>query len=519
MCFGGGSYDTLSRIRITIRGSHGKYDYQKQSSTLECRKGERKKIMKRLDGNWEEFPKTSKAGGSEDYEKCLDMDGNEVVISRDCKEGVAVYVCSRTGERLTWDDVDGGLIVDKRNLVYSKEYAEEHMLQCSVCGVWFKSTSDEGVVTENGWCYCKGCVGEYAYQCDECGEWHDAEHYHTYEDYLGSGGITGIDTNDDTVHICERCAEDFQFCDECHRIVYCDLVCSTDDWNTLCEECFNKKEEKVLHRYHFDGDQTDYNMPYLGKETRRDNPLMGVEAEMDLGGEDEEKIQEIIEDFGEQYCVACEDGSLTDGFELISCPANLDNHLTTLNWRGAFTTARMLGYKAHDPGTCGLHVHVDRKFFYNSMLSSTEIEGAMFIVLKNNVDWIKRFSRRFKYGYCEINGEDDGETIKNMEDYDKKWNKKEALRKRDRYKAINFSRSDTIEFRIFRGTLNIDTLYATLQFVDIFSRLVKNCVYLDDAMDISLESFIDYAGHDPKYKQFVDYCRSIGLIDNNETGY
>jgi len=474
--------------------------------------------MNRLDGNFEQYKVSSKAGCSEDYRIVVDIDGNECLINSDYEaRGVYVYVCKGSGERLTRDDLfNGKLIVDINNNVYSAEWAEDNMVQCEVCGVWFDVRGDEGVITEEDDCFCNHCLDKNAKPCADCGTWHSLRYYEDKNSI--NCGISGEDMYGDDIYLCENCRTEYYICDECGCLVPYDYINEVDNMY-YCPSCFENQKSEGLQRYHYDGDESDYGMEYLGIETRKQNPLMGVEAEMDCGGEDEYKIEQIKEAFGKKYCVCCEDGSLTDGFELISCPANLDHHITDLNWTGAFTMARKLGYLAHDPGTCGLHIHIDRKYFIGSGLSSTEIEGAMFIVLKNNVDWIKKFSRRFKYGYCEINGEDDGETIKNMEDYDKKWSKKEALRKRDRYKALNFSRSDTIEFRIFRGTLNVDTLYATLQFVDIFARLIKRCYYLDDAMDISLESFIDYAGHDPKYKQFVDYCKAIGIVDDNETGY
>ena len=53
----------------------------------------------------------------------------------------------------------------------------------------------------------------------------------------------------------------------------------------------------------------------------------------------------------------------------------------------------------------------------------------------------------------------------------------------DRYLAINDTNRDTIEFRVFRGSLIPDTIRATLEFVDIFTDYaetheVKECCEL-----------------------------------------
>ena len=482
----------------------------------------------KLEKSWNEYKTTDIAYNPTDFEEVIDVDGNNVLVkSRALHDGqYIVYVCHATGKPLTLDDTDfeigsdwaASLIYGVDCYVYSKEYAEENMERCECCGKWIDISSDEGIITEEDSVFCYDCAtAGRAYQCDECGNWHNTSHYDSDDCHYG-GGMEGENKYGESMHICSNCREDYSYCNNCGCIIHADEAYYTDD-GAYCENCYRPEEDNVLHSYHFDGDESDYDMPYLGESTRQVDPLLGVEAEMDKGGKDEEKIQSIKEALGEEYCVACEDGSLDDGFELISCPANLVSHQNKLEWGNAFDTALRFGYRGHDGGTCGLHVHIDRKFFNGSKLSSTEIEGAMFIVLKNNIDWIKKFSRRFSYNYCQINGEDDGVTIKDMGKYNEKWSNKEVYNRRDRYKAINFSRSDTIEFRIFRGTLNIETFYATLEFVDMFARLVKFCDSLEKAMEIDLYSFVDFAIRAYGYEDFVNYGMKIGIIDNNETGF
>ena len=49
--------------------------------------------------------------------------------------------------------------------------------------------------------------------------------------------------------------------------------------------------------------------------------------------------------------------------------------------------------------------------------------------------------------------------------------------------AVNLCNRHTIEFRLFRGTLNLETLYATLQLVD------KICFLADNLTESELMSF------------------------------
>jgi len=49
-----------------------------------------------------------------------------------------------------------------------------------------------------------------------------------------------------------------------------------------------------------------------------------------------------------------------------------------------------------------------------------------------------------------------------------------GVRSEGRYRAINLQNTHTVEFRLFRGTLKLNTLYATFQFVDTLCRFAKN---------------------------------------------
>jgi hypothetical protein len=44
----------------------------------------------------------------------------------------------------------------------------------------------------------------------------------------------------------------------------------------------------------------------------------------------------------------------------------------------------------------------------------------------------------------------------------------------DRYYAVNLTNRNTIEFRMFRGTMNIETFFATMELVDNIVKLCKD---------------------------------------------
>ncbi len=61
------------------------------------------------------------------------------------------------------------------------------------------------------------------------------------------------------------------------------------------------------------------------------------------------------------YCK--HDGSIDEGFELVSYPMTLDYHIATMPWLDILTMAQRLGYLSYQTSTCGLHIHVNRNSF------------------------------------------------------------------------------------------------------------------------------------------------------------
>ncbi|MDR3766773.1 MAG: hypothetical protein Q3Y08_07030 [Butyricicoccus sp.] len=80
----------------------------------------------------------------------------------------------------------------------------------------------------------------------------------------------------------------------------------------------------------------------------------------------------------------------------------------------------------------------------------------------------------------------------------------------NRYRTVNLTNRHTVEIRIFRGTLKLNTLFATLQFVN---HLCNLAVYSSDA---ELESL---AGHDflndIHEPELIQYLKERNLYKND----
>ena len=82
-----------------------------------------------------------------------------------------------------------------------------------------------------------------------------------------------------------------------------------------------------------------------------------------------------------------------------------------------------------------------------------------------------------------------------------------------RYVAVTLVNSDTIEFRLFRGTLRYKTFIATLQLVD------EICCWAINMTDSEFEamSWLDFVQRIlPKKPELIDYLKEKRLYVNDE---
>ena len=147
-------------------------------------------------------------------------------------------------------------------------------------------------------------------------------------------------------------------------------------------------------------------------------------------------------------------------------PMSPEYHAQKMPWRELLAKALDMGYLSHKTTTCGLHIHCNRDAFGKYEYQQEEKIGRVVYFLEKHWCEPVNFSRRttealerWAARYATIS-----QTTK--ETYEK------AKRKRmGRYVALDLGNEDTIEFRLFRGTLRYDTLIATLQLVELICNL------------------------------------------------
>ena len=328
----------------------------------------------------------------------------------------------------------------------SAERAEgaPHMNDTFVCDVCGASVSLDRRTVFDGQELCILCLEIETVVCDWCGRriWHT--------DNAG----------DDGTPLCQDCRDDYYTdCCECGRLIRNEDACyrrnDEEGEHPYCYHCFQNVGVGGINSYHYKPEPIFY-----GRSAR----FFGVELEIDGGGEYDSRADRILEiaNKDEVERVYCKhDGSLNDGFEIVTHPMTLVYHKTEMPWKDILTEAVHMGYLSHRAGTCGLHVHVNRNSFGDTEREQDACIARILYFFEKHWEELLKFSRRTqhqldqwaaRYGYKEHPME--------ILDHAKKGYG------RGRYTSVNLQNEDTIEFRIFRGTLKYNTLIATLQLVE-----------------------------------------------------
>ncbi len=292
--------------------------------------------------------------------------------------------------------------------------------------------------------------------------------------------------------LCERCANEATLiCAHCGERIYRSQNSGNESF-PLCEDCYDQRYVAcarcgvIIHQSAavYSADDEDEEVPYcancLARVARRKtiqdyyykpDPVFygtgprffGVELEIDEGGEDNWAALEILKaasSVNHERIYIKHDGSLDEGMEIVSAPMSMDYHMKEMPWKAVFDKAKSLGYMSHQTRTCGLHIHVSRLAFGSTVEEQEACIARILYFFEKHWEELLKFSRRTpqqlerwaaRYGYKD--------TPKELLDHAKN-------RNIGRYTSVNLTNAHTIEFRMFRGTLKLNTFLATLQLVD-----------------------------------------------------
>ena len=344
---------------------------------------------------------------------------------------------------------------------------------CTRCGVVL---GEERVSTFRN-SYCPQCAISYLRSCLDC-----TEYFGRDED-----GATG--------RSCPSCATNYFTCANCGDRLHMDDY-GEDGWCARCwEESNEESDEDVLPCYHEGCTRliflpNDLSSLYFGVELETDNYSQRAEACEEL-----ERLSQDRSLFWYEN-----DGSLSHGIEIISQPATLEYHLACFPWEQIVAIVRQQGGSSHNTSTCGMHIHLSRNFF----AGAGRTLGCLKLVYLFEKFWdeICTFSRR-------ADNEDAQKHRTRVFDGTPHRTKLQHLREAYRYRCVNLVPKDTLEIRTFRGTLRVETILASIEFVDFLARLAKRAsvkvlqalTWAELIQDIERK----------KYKYLISYMEKVGL--------
>lgn len=319
---------------------------------------------------------------------------------------------------------------------------------------------DCGGVTDNAmWLDDRTICEDCRTDCDDCGRTYRTED--PYSRCLANGNS-----------VCSRCAESWYTCDDCGDDVHSDDTFNRES-GVYCGSCDpgdDEDEDGPIRGYHTSS-PTPLRSPWTRSHGGR---YLGVELEVerrDNADRSRGEIAQGIADWVNKQATDItaeghhapilffeEDGSLRNGFEMISQPMGLDDHARL--WRTALSPTLTRGLASHDTETCGLHVHISRDGLTPLHLSKV----ICFVNDPDNADLIKAVARRYngtdsyvdgRNNYCKVGGR--RRLARAFRDADDAG---------DKYVAVNVNKSRTIEFRIFRGSLKYMAVMAAVEFAN-----------------------------------------------------
>lgn len=420
-----------------------------------------------------------------------------------------LYKCHDCGALHPADDMtelnDGDLVCADCISAYTR---------CECCGEWY--SLDVITITSDGTNVCEDCLSDDWFYCEDCNEWH----------LTNDASEVNPDTRD-AAYVCSECAErNYRRCDDCGEYFDDYHISLSDAYHDICDNCANDwvrcyycdevlrmndatydeldgeyycsncaPERGGLHDYGYKPD------PVFGTTDCFDGAAyytgsaltFGVELECDDGDDVADAVQAIADLTNRCYCK--HDGSLDDGYEIVTHPGTLAWHKKRFPWADVCKASVDNGFHSHDTSTCGLHVHVGRdQMGENSKLTAAK----MALILYRLENWFVRFSRRggasrwAKYvGPALVIDPDVNESL--FVFYDQ-------LRG-DRYQAVNVGNLGTVEIRIFRGSLVPTTVLASIELVSNLVLFARDHTTAE-CLAVTWDELVEYEHHE----ELSDYC-------------
>jgi hypothetical protein len=313
---------------------------------------------------------------------------------------------------------------------------------------------------------------------------------------------------------CERCEEnccECSYCEACQErhnseTDFCSECSSCED-NCNCTKAIYDYNTDVMDHLQFQG--TPESGLYLGAE---------LEVQVETGGVSDKA--EAWNAAAGDFSILKYDGSVSHGFEVVTAPCSLAVHAE--KWTELLNQRDMVrGLKSwnSERACCGMHVHVSRApispltlgkllVFINSDTTEAPIVA---LAGRNSDHWAQRSPKKLTghlYRCIQCGTLRKARSNPCCKKCKQGYYADRVEPNTGRYQALNLQNEDTIEFRIFRGTLLLEHVLANIQFCDAVVRWCMQCSIQECE---SWSSFWAYVTkHQKIYKQLISYMATKG---------
>jgi hypothetical protein len=396
------------------------------------------------------------------------------ILNKENKSKSIRKTCGICGNEDKFIPDSTGSIMNYIKRILNKKYYcvdcfSKNVVKCCSCTGFYDKK--ETITGPDNNIYCRLCYSRIFIQCNGCLEWLDR---HVVKQGADGG------------YYCPECwGLRFEKCEMCDRLRFKEQVLYSDIYEVFhCVGCQPFYKNVKAHNF--------IPSKWISNKSNNENDLlMGVELEVEptvhnMPVRDYQeyafKLKKFLEkDVMQNMFYFKRDGSV-QGFEIVSHPFTLKYANKNMQWKKILEWLVKNEYTSYQNGRCGLHVHMEQKYFDKKDICK------MRTFFAKGKSFIYEFSKR---GGCNDN-----------------YCLYESFNKRDflnniipngRYWAFNQSTyKNTIEIRVFRGTLNYIRFISVLQFVDAVANFSK---------DISLVFFLNKSGKEI-YEYFCEWIKN-----------
>ena len=330
---------------------------------------------------------------------------------------------------------------DVGHTMYDEVVCDDCRWMCEKCESTFSTLSDRNTV-DGFQIWCQGCTDNSAHYCDIC-------------ESMFTGYTYGTDDSDHT--FCESCyTHETAYCEECDNTYY--NGCNTDHEG--------EEDSRLIHDYSYRPDPKFYRHP--DEEYHR--LYFGIEIETEVRGQSyaDRKVaaEYAVRLEGQGLAYLKSDGSLECGFEIVTHPMTHQYYANAESlWEVIRTLKSEYGMMSWGTRTCGLHVHISRAGFNGGSHQHRFLQ-----LVYNNKKLYELLAGRSASHWAKFDDNFDPST--GQKSLKHKFDRGGS----DRYSAVNTNNRNTLEMRIFRGSLNprfiksaIDLAHASVEFTRTMS--------------------------------------------------